>query len=197
MKAEDKLAEAKYFLGKLQSSDEAELSFNLSAFVQAWRSVFDVLLYDYAEKYFKCAPARTPRITKDDFKKIAEVFDNLGNSESKRFIEWYEKKESFLGQLHFWHLRKFFVHRGGKKLEPHQREIGFAPKPIEVYVPPSAISAGTIPPYVVYRFDREIPVKTERELAIAGMPKTVILNESKRVYDLMNEIVIEARAEFG
>lgn len=95
----------------------------MSAFVQAWRSVFDILLYDYAEKYFKYTPERTFKVTKESFKQIAEVLENLDNPEPKRFIEWYNEKEKNLANKHFWHMRVFFVHRGGKKLEPSYRFV--------------------------------------------------------------------------
>lgn len=197
MKAEDKLAEAKYFLTKLHESTGSELGYNLSAFIQAWRSVFDVLLYDYAEQYFGYSEARKFKITKTVFKEIATVLDNHGNSDPKKFIDWYEKKESELGNLRFWYLRKFFVHRGGKILEPGTTEKKTVSRiPTEVYTPPSAVSGDTIPPYSVYVLDDVIEVKSEKELTIAGMPETVINDESERVYYIMDEIVKEARASF-
>jgi len=51
--ARDKLAEAEYFLRQLENSqdDKKGFDFNLSAFVVAWRSVIDIMLYDFAEKF--------------------------------------------------------------------------------------------------------------------------------------------------
>lgn len=135
MKAEDKLSEAFYFLEKLRESSKRDLSFNLSAFVQAWRSVFDVLLYDYAEQYFGYPPERTVKITKESFEKIAEVLENLDNPKPKKFIEWYKEKEKTLAKEHFWHLRVFFVHRGGKILEPRLRQKYILEKKPVTYVP--------------------------------------------------------------
>ena len=122
MKAEDKLAEAKYFLKKLHESNEYELGFNLSAFIQAWRSVFDILLYDYAEQYFAYTEARKFKTTKNIFREIAIVLENQGNNIPRKFIDWYQKKESELSKIPFWTLRKFFVHRGGKTLKSGKTE---------------------------------------------------------------------------
>lgn len=194
MQAEDKLAEANYFLEKLRDSKEVEFRFNLSAFIQAWRSVFDVLLYDYAEKYFKYSAERNIKTNKHKFKDIADVLENRGDSEPKKFIEWYEKKEKILRESPFWNLRIIFVHRGGAKgnlKRPVQVII-----PVEVYVPPSAISAGTVPPKFVYRRGKRMQVKTEEELFIARMREIEIRRECKKVFLLMKEIVEEARKSF-
>ncbi len=101
MKAEDKLDEASYFLSKIKELPDSinkrkELGYNLDAFVQAWRGVFDVLLNDYAEKYFKYSPERKFKIRRFEFEKIAEVLDNHGVPEPKKFIKWYEKKVKLL-----------------------------------------------------------------------------------------------------
>lgn len=53
MDTRNKLKEGKYFLDALiQTQDEPELcDYYLSAFLSAWRSVLDVMLYDFAEHY--------------------------------------------------------------------------------------------------------------------------------------------------
>ena len=197
MKAENKLAEAKYFLEKIHKSNESELGFNLSAFIQAWRSVFDVLLYDYAEEYFGYTEARKFKTTKNIFSEIAIVLENQGNDIPRKFIDWYQKKESELSTLPFWTLRKFFVHRGGKKLKSGTTEKQtYRSKPIEIYVSPSAVSGDVISPMSATVLSDMVEVLSEKEITIAGMPETVIHDESERVYIIMNEIVSEAREKF-
>ena len=196
MKAEDKLAEAKYFLEKLKSSINSELGYNLSAFIQAWRSVFDVLLYDYAEQYFGYSEERKFKTTKNSFREIAIVLDIQGNDKPKKFIEWYQKKEAELSKERFWTLRIFFVHRGGKSIkEGSTTKKTLILKPIEVYLPPSAISGDAISPYASIIVGGT-EVTTEKELTIAGMPETVIHAESERVFDIMDKIVSETREKF-
>lgn len=126
MQAEYKLEEARYFLRRLndlrrlsdvtQTSNEPEanqetfdeIMYTLSAFVSAWRSVFDVLLYDYAEKYFEFN--REQKVTPGIFSRAIKVYDF---PEAKEFIEWYnETEEDNLRGNPLWKLGVFFIHRG-------------------------------------------------------------------------------------
>ncbi len=110
MKAEEKLCEAGYFLEKLKSMSrticagsnfseprdlsvvEPEFRYILSAFMTSWRSVIDVLLYDYAEKYFKIDPKRGMKVTQDSFEIGAEILKNCGFLKATKFIKWYKGK---------------------------------------------------------------------------------------------------------
>ena len=215
MKAEDKLEEASYFLKKLRNRMEAmdsdienvlelenEFKFNLSAFIQAWRSVFDVLLYDYAEKYFKHSPERKFKIFPYDFKKIAEVLENRDCPVSMKFFKWYKEKENILRKKFpwLWHLRVFIVHRGGSRMEPRHKDRYVLKKPrprFEVYVPPSVTSGSiyTLESIPVY-FGEDVKVETEKELVIAEMRATVILMKCEKGYSLMQKILVEARESF-
>jgi len=213
LKAEDKLEEARFFLDKLKrisrtitaDSDwkedrdvyaiEPEFKYNLSAFVQAWRSVFDVLMYDYAEKYFLYGEERKFKIYPKDFEKIADVMENQNFSEPKNFMEWFKKKEGILGQQYLWHLRVYFVHKGGKKVDTHIKD-SVRLKAVPIYVAASGVSEGTIARERVRVGDRTIRVETEKELYIAGMPETVAVSECERVLLLMDGIVKEAREKF-
>lgn len=211
MKAEDKLAEAFYFLERLRNASRAmdsdngnaleledKFKFNLSAFVQAWRSVFDVLMYDYAEKYFKYSPERKVKIYPDDFRRIAEVLENRGYPAPRKFFNWYKENKNILDKERLWNLRLFFVHRGGRKLETRHKDkcVLRMPRPrFEVYVPPSVASAGTATSVPVY-FGKDMKVETQKELVIAEMRATEILVECEKAYSLMQKIVEEARKSF-
>jgi len=111
MQAEDKLEEARYFLDKLRNLEEnlIEFKYNLSAFVSSWRSVLDVLLYDYAEKYFKIVREEQVKITPEVFSIGASAFNV---PDAKKFIEWYYEKMRKLRDNRLWKLRIFFVHKG-------------------------------------------------------------------------------------
>ena len=181
MKAEDKLAEAKYFLDRLNEisrtisaeSDwekgrdvyaiEPKFKYNFNACITALRSVFDVLLYDYAEKYFKYSLDRQYYMDEKKFSKIAR---KCGSSESKKFIKWYRQKFKELRKEHLFNVRNTAVHRGGRWMETKLKNI--------------LTKKGNI---------------TE-EIYIAGMPETVAVSECERIHLLMDEIVKEARKKF-
>lgn len=88
MEAKNKLSETRYFLNRIKrlKNKPDEFMHNLSAFLSAWRSVLDVLLYDYAEKYFGWS--REDKLTQRDFEvaaKISKITD------AQTFIQWYRK----------------------------------------------------------------------------------------------------------
>ncbi len=138
MSAEDKLEEAKYFLDILKKISrtitadsqwkegrdvhaiEPIFKYNFNACVQALRSVFYVLLYDYAEKYFKYSLERQYYMDEKKFSKIAR---KCGSSESNKFIKWYRQKSKELRKLHLWDVRVTAVHRGGRWMETKLKNI--------------------------------------------------------------------------
>lgn len=109
LEAKYKLAEAHYFLHGVKSlkSKPDEFMYNLSAFLSAWRSVLDVLLYDYAKKYFGWR--RDARFDVRDFEIAVRV---SGNGSALSFIEWYRKTIHSLSGNPLWKKRTVIVHRG-------------------------------------------------------------------------------------
>lgn len=123
MSAEDKLEEAKYFLDILKKISrtitadsqwkegrdvhaiEPKFKHNFNACIQALRSVFDVLLYDYAEKYFKKSSER-------------QYYMN-----EKKFIKWHRQKFKELRNEHLFNVRNTAVHRGGRWMETKLKNI--------------------------------------------------------------------------
>ena len=186
--AESKLRETQYFLDRLHDlkGDPREFKYNLSAFVTAWRSVFDVLLYDYAEKYFN-TNREQEKVTPDAFVLAAKsVKDTMPDAE--RFIEWYNKKWSILARERLWNLRVLSVHRGGP--------------PVNVVTGPSAVinvgdagySMGPGPSMVL----------TDVMSVTAQLPKVYIgelttheyVDMCNKGYALMKEMVEEGREKF-
>ena len=99
-----KLKEANYFLSKVLSPEEDPMEnpevfqYNLSAFLSAWRSVFDIMLYDYALKFF-------PSLTRDDYIKLDSfrlAAKAQNHEEASSFIKWYDKKFRFLKNNPLW-----------------------------------------------------------------------------------------------
>lgn len=114
MEAEHKLSEARYFLDKMNTlkSQPEEFMHNLSAFLSAWRSVPDILLYDYAEKYF--AWGREDRFDMRDFEVATRA---SGRKEAQRFFQWYKKQYARLAGNPLWRKRVVTIHRGRPKVK--------------------------------------------------------------------------------
>ena len=110
MDAEKKIQEAEYFLNQLRNipQDSDEFMYNLSAFLNAWRSVLDVMLYDYAEK-FVLGLTRDERITERDFEVAAKA---LQHTQALQFIKWWRQQRNRLMRNPLWKKRIIFVHRG-------------------------------------------------------------------------------------
>jgi hypothetical protein len=113
VQSEDKLAEARYFLGLLNimpqdTAHEREFMYNVSAFLSSWRSVFDIMLYDYADK-FRFGFSRDEEITERDFEIAARV---TNNTQGLSFLRWWRQQINVLARNPLWTKRKIIVHRG-------------------------------------------------------------------------------------
>jgi hypothetical protein len=113
MQAAKKLDEARFFLDWLSRTPQDtthadEFMYILSAFLNSWKSVLDVLLYDYAEK-FSLGLSREERITDRDFEVAARA---LQNTQASSFVHWWRQQLSLLSQNPLWTKRKIIVHRG-------------------------------------------------------------------------------------
>lgn len=113
MNTRKKLSEAEFFLEKLGNADFVEFSYYLSAFLSAWRSVLDIMLYDFTAHY---ALGLTPddKITDQIFKGIATA---LKNKEALEFLKWWQQKQGILKNNPLWSKRILIVHRGYPKIE--------------------------------------------------------------------------------
>jgi len=113
MEAREKLQEAGYFLFQLKQFADKEIDFfnySLSAFLGAWTSVPDIMLYDFAEKY-SLGLTREDYVTEKEFRLAAKV---LNRQEAIDFAEWLDKRISELRKDHSILFRKRIevVHRG-------------------------------------------------------------------------------------
>lgn len=124
MEANLKLEEAEYFLAKLKqeyvtdATDVGEITkefaHNLSAFISAWRSVWDVLRYDFAEKYLKVS--RDKELRWNEFKKISAQ-----NQDVIPVVKWLESKFDILKENPLWEIRHHNIHRGMIDIDREQR----------------------------------------------------------------------------
>lgn len=105
-----------------------ENTFYLSAFLCAWRSVIDILLYDIAEYYelydFRNRWRTTEFNSNVAFARhISKIANKRGNHQAEEFIEWW-----FRNLINVWNsklseMRKQVVHEGGLQLPKFARGI--------------------------------------------------------------------------
>lgn len=110
MDTRNKLSETAYFLDVLiqKQSDEKQFMYNLSAFLSAWKSVLDVMLYDFAE-YYSMGLNREDKIMGHDFWIVAKA---QKHREALQFVQWWKQKVGILSNNPLWKMRHTIVHRG-------------------------------------------------------------------------------------
>jgi len=188
MDTRKKLQEAKYFLGMLQNTkDRDEFYFVLSAFLSAWRSVLDVMLYDFAENY-DIGLTRKDKMFPHDFWIVAYA---KKDNRALEFFKWWDKKIRDLSKNHLWNMRPEIVHRG----YPEVRQ--------KIYVP-NTISSGSIT-FVSESTDEEnipsgaFPATLAPIYASDLFPVNFsdVIELCKEGFALMESIVDEAEREFN
>jgi len=121
-----KLEEAQYFLEQFRKTtlSSKKNRFYLSAFLHAWRSVIDVMLYDFARYYglynFK-NPNRSNHIVKfaDHIQKTAR---NQKKKQAVEFIDWWFGKLLEVYKSELSGMRKLVTHTGGLTLPEYVQE---------------------------------------------------------------------------
>ena len=110
MQAKRKLGEARHFLDELERTSEnpEEFNYNLSAFLSAWRSVLDIMLYDFAEKY-SLGLTREDRLIEYGFEIVAKA---LNRTDALKFLKWWRQQVQEVGKNPLCYKRKVIVHRG-------------------------------------------------------------------------------------
>lgn len=191
MDTRSKLKETQYFLATLIETqhDSEEGYYNLSAFLSAWRSVLDVMLYDFAEHY-SIGLTREDKMMSHDFWIVAKA---RKNTQALDFYKWWSKKIRKLSENPLWSMRHVVVHRG-------------YPEIIQtVYIPGSLSSGATI---FLSGSEDEL---NELLSSIGSIPATHIiigpptpeikfpdvLDMCKKGFALMQRIVDEAEKEFN
>ena len=136
MHTRNKLREAKYFLDILpeMQEDADKFDYNLSAFLNAWRSVLDIMLYDFAENY-ALGFSRDVEMNHKEFHAVASA---LTNHEAVRFIRWWRKKQGELNNSPLWEKRIINFHRGPLTMV----------QTYDIYVSGSGGTSGTLSPHV-------------------------------------------------
>jgi len=198
MESRKKLEEAHYFLDKLravaQNSDE--FMYMLSAFLNAWRSVLDVMLYDYAEKY-SLGLTREDRITDHEFGIAAKVLNCTG---ALHFLRWWRQQRSSFQRNPLWRKRILVVHRGYPPIT----------QTLQLYVAESlalsstfTVSGATPPIHIESEASSAGAIQTEMhrpnrhaETYFKDLPDRSVVDYCQQAFDKMKEIVETAEREF-
>jgi len=185
METRKKLEEARFFLEKFRKSVGLsvgkESPYYLSAFLSAWKSVLDVMLYDFAE-YYSLGLTRQDKVSYDGFSLVAKA---QSNDKALDFLKWWAKKTRKLSKNKLWKMRHIIVHRGYPEIT-HQ-----------VYVP-ETISSSAI---CAISFD--IPKKADTVTGhisdgkIIMIEYTTLPKECQNAFKLMEKIIIDAEKEFS
>lgn len=171
MDTRNKLEEARYFLNALIRTRSV---YNLSAFLSAWKSVLDVILYDFAEHY-SIGLTREDRMLPHDFWIVAKANNNV---QGLQFFKWWDKKRRVLSNNPLWNLRHIIVHRGYPEITSYR-----------IYIAPST-SSGDTGFYISEIEEVPITIVTEAEFS-------EILDKCKEAFALMESIVDEAEKKFN
>ena len=181
METRKKLEEARFFLEKLLESvsgvDEKVSFYYLSAFLSAWRSVLDVMLYDFA-KYYSLGLTQEDKMSNYEFSLVAKT---QRNDKALDFIKWWEKKIQKLSKNKLWKMRRIIIHRG-------------YPEIMQVYVP-STISSSVVGIVVPKKAD--ILTGYISDGKIIRIDYTTLPKECKNVFGLMENIVVDAEKRFN
>lgn len=184
-----KLGEAAYFLDELIKTEKNPESFrfNLSAFLSAWKSVLDVMLYDFAI-YYQIGLTREDRMTYHDFQIVAYAEKNKPALE---FYTWWNKKMEKMKTNPLWKMRNINVHRGTTPV-------------FSVYTP-ATIASGSI---VIHPQWTPLPPETGGALSPTDLidyfirdsfevQYSEVVEKCKEGFALMEKIVEEAEENFG
>lgn len=177
-----KLKEAEYFLQELlqRKDDYPTCLYLLSAFLSAWKSVLDVMLYDFVN-FYPLGLENEDKISDRDFWVAANA---LGNRKALQFIKWWRQKAHIIGNHSLSRERNRIVHKGYP--------------PYELYTP-STLSSGVVTlvsGQTVAGFSGPIPTDTYTTSNI-NVEFLDILEDCKNGFELIQGIVKEAEREFN
>ena len=175
----DKLEEARYFLEQFRETvlKPKKSKFYLSAFLHAWRSVIDIMLYDFAEYYglynFKSPNAGAHNKFSSVIifaNHILKTARNQKKNQAVEFIEWWFGKllhEVWKSELS--EMRKQVTHIGRLKLPEFVQETSTRSFSLQNYI-------------YAKEFEKEIAVTIEA---------------CQKGYSLIESIVNEAEEKFN
>jgi hypothetical protein len=197
MQTRNKLEESKYFLDILPTVGEDPNGFrcNLSAFLNAWRSLLDVMLYDFDE-FYNLGFTREVEMNDKEFYAVAKA---SGNEEAVRFIRWWRQKQGMLKNSPLWEQRIINFHRGGTNIQNYSAVVSgsggnsgtISPSVLTVPLPADS-TLGALVPHATNTTATETP-----DWYFADFPDKTIIEICSAAYAEWEEIVQEAEREFN
>jgi len=179
METRKKLEEARFFLEEFRKSvrgvTEKKSSYYLSAFLGAWRSVLDVMLYDFA-KYYSLGLTQEDKVGYGEFLIVAKA---QSNDKALDFLKWWAKKIQKLSKNKLWKMRRVIIHRG-------------YPEIMQVYVPPTISSSAFAIPKEADAVKGYIARGKIIRFEYTTLPK-----DCKNAFRLVEDIVTDAEKKFN
>ena len=184
--------------------NQDEFYYNLSAFLNAWRSALDVMLYDMGE-HFHLGITREDNITNQTFALVARISHNTN---ATQFILWWNQKQSLLGKTPLWKKRNINFHRGRVAVLRFSISAPFSGGTSNTI---SVTSNIPITENMVYPVNFEeslvpgtltvVPTQTATtqtvEYYFDDLPNHPVTEVCKAAYEKMVEIVEEAETQFN
>jgi hypothetical protein len=187
MDTRNKLTEAKYFLDALIATQDKQevFYFSLSAFLSSWKSVPDVMLYDFLD-HFSLGLTREDKMYPHDFFIVAKSQDNKPALE---FFKWWDKKRDELSKNPLWNMRHVVLHRGYPKEIKHTVYNSGSISSTSVAISISQVpGSGAVSPSV---YSVDLP-ETSLEVKVPE-----VMDMCKDGFSKMVKIVEEAEKLFG
>ncbi len=195
MGAKAKIEEANYFLQELRRANQNVFHYYFSAFLSAWRSVLDVMLFDFAQMY-SLGFDDNARINDEGFEIAARA---TKQREALRFITWWRQQRQRISKSPLYRARNNLVHRGVSPLT-----YSFPLVPDSSLPPPNSLVVKTLP--VLVRFRKhgillsgnainglKIPDTARKgiksEFVFEDFPTRNAVDVCKEAFDKMNGIV--------
>lgn len=162
---------ARFFLKKFQQTTDLEVSqFYLYAFLAAWRSVLDALLYDLADYYGIIDEiGRNPaplnqRIDNNSYYWVSKRrADHGGDPDAEEARKWWFGKWEELKKLELYDARIQFVHEGVP--------------PKDFYLPPPASGHFSLKNYCIWL--RDVAIRDKCQEALSLMENIVVEAENR------------------
>ena len=93
--------------------------YNVSAFLNAWRGLLDVMLYDFDE-FFNLGFTREVEMNDKEFYAVAKA---ERKEEALRFVRWWRQKQGMLKNSPLWEERIISFHRGGTNIQNYSTVV--------------------------------------------------------------------------
>jgi hypothetical protein len=184
-----RLDEAAYFYNRLVGTqNDDEFYFNLSAFLSAWRSILDVMLYDFNEHY-SLGFSTEDQLNDKEFKAVANA---LNKTQAREFIKWWRKKQTSLRKNPLWAKRNITAHRGYAKMSEYR-----------IFVSGSGGTSGTISGVTGYLKRKSWPTSgvispsDPTSYFFADMPDRAVMIYCDEALKEIESIITEAERTFS